>query len=707
MRRRRDRRPRNVRQKKSRWEQESIIKIQRVYYYFQVNNPFLVVSIYYTSIITFNFCLDIYIVPVLFALFLSSIQSTIYCIFLTLYSLVVMLSASVLHEPNSIPTAAGTTTAVLGEHNDIANPMPQSTLGDKQFIKPIASQAHTPGPAGPAAPASENVDVLTESQAQSQSQSQSQNEMNSHLFGAAADKVAILTTALERSNKNLESSHTALRHVLSRERQLKCMYESQISELTDLLAEQQDETETHAQKQSELEANNDSLKTQIKQLNHTVKNELQTKMIDLRNSTKSMAVEFGRAMQQAQESFDSQLNKAMSNAFEEIESLKRQLTAERALREDIETKYRDTAAVRRKLHNQVQKLRGNIRVFCRVRPLLSKEQKLQSTMRAIAEPAANTVSMMHPGHGRQSTFEYEKVFGPNSSQADVYNNVDELVTSVLDGFNVCIFAYGQTGSGKTHTMEGNRKQRGVNYRALARMFELSTDTTEYERELSVSMMEIYNENICDLLERKQVPFGTPGKGTSSGYDIRMGKSGVFVKGLSRMTVTSHEQVTGVVAQGLAARSMSATNVHDRSSRSHCILTVYVTSTHTKTGNRYIGKLNLVDLAGSENVKNSDAQGQQLREAQHINKSLSALGDVFLALANKNKHVPYRNSKLTHVLSDSLGGDSKTLMICCLNPTNHSESTNTLNFASRARTVCIGPATPNKKRNRVALRQNLH
>ncbi|KAL3843963.1 hypothetical protein ACJIZ3_001366 [Penstemon smallii] len=263
-----------------------------------------------------------------------------------------------------------------------------------------------------------------------------------------------------------------------------------------------------------------------------------------------------------------------------------------------------------------------------------------------------------------------------------------VVTSVLDGYNVCIFAYGQTGTGKTYTMEGTPENRGVNYRTLEELFRLSNERSSIMRyELFVSMLEVYNEKIRDLLvENSDEP--------AKKLEIKQSAEGTQeVPGLVEARVHGTDEVWGLLTLGGQARSVGSTHANELSSRSHCLLRVTVVGENLINGNKTKSHLWLVDLAGSERVGKILAEGDRLKESQFINKSLSALGDVISALASKTSHVPYRNSKLTHMLQSSLGGDCKTLMFVQISPNvvDLGETLCSLNFASRVRGVEHGPA----------------
>jgi len=390
----------------------------------------------------------------------------------------------------------------------------------------------------------------------------------------------------------------------------------------------------------------------------------------------------------------------MSTAITTVEStLVQQLKLSESLvsgalreREELRNLYKIECKKRKKLYNALQELRGNLRVYCRMRPLNARELEDQGGQNFLfINDNADELTINErnaKGVGKRK-FEFDQVLGPQSTQEHVYSTVAPLISSVLDGYNVCIFAYGQTGSGKTFTMEGNPEMPGISRRAVGDIF---TQIVERDGDESVrvrlSMLEVYNEEIKDLLDPKK--------------DKKLDRLtvdpllGVVVDGLAEEDVGSAKEVEDAVAKGQKSRSTACTNMNEHSSRSHLILRLYITSTNKTSGDVSHAKLSLVDLAGSERVKKSGAEGKALAEAQGINKSLAALGNVIRSLATNQGHVPYRNSKLTHILSDSIGGDAKTLMFANINPAEMHipETLCALNFAVQAKSVATGAIKKN-------------
>ncbi|WVZ56657.1 hypothetical protein U9M48_007151 [Paspalum notatum var. saurae] len=354
--------------------------------------------------------------------------------------------------------------------------------------------------------------------------------------------------------------------------------------------------------------------------------------------------------------------------------------------------YHKVLEENRKLYNQVQDLKGSIRVYCRVRPFLPG-QTSPSTVGCIDEGNITIVTPSKSGKEGRKTFSFNKVFGPSATQDEVFLDTQPLIRSVLDGYNVCIFAYGQTGSGKTYTMSGPKNMteqtQGVNYRALGDLFKLAEQRKgTFIYDIAVQMIEIYNEQVRDLLVNdglnKRYPWGN------------------YISVKLLVHVASTMDVMELMNVGQKNRAVGATALNDRSSRSHSCLTVHVQGRDLTSGTILRGCMHLVDLAGSERVDKSEVTGERLKEAQHINKSLSALGDVIASLAQKNAHVPYRNSKLTQLLQDSLGGQAKTLMFVHISPESDAvgETISTLKFAERVSTVELGAARLNKESGEV-------
>ncbi|KAL4646938.1 kinesin-like protein KIFC3 [Arapaima gigas] len=353
---------------------------------------------------------------------------------------------------------------------------------------------------------------------------------------------------------------------------------------------------------------------------------------------------------------------------------------------DLLQKYRKEVALRRKYHEQLVELKGNIRVLCRVKPVLKEDQHNEGQTVVVSTDPNNESAVTVLNKGKSRTFELDKVFQPQATQEEVFQEIEPLVTSCIDGYHVCIFAYGQTGSGKTYTMEGTAENPGINQRALKHLFSEIEDRKDmWTYSVTVSSVEIYNEVLRDLLSKD-----------GEKLDIKINPDGtgqLHVPGLRLVEVKGFQHIKKILAKASRNRVTFGTQMNHHSSRSHALLTITVLGTDLTTGTKTSGKLNLVDLAGSERVWKSGAEGERLKEAQNINRSLLALGDVIQALRGRQTHVPFRNSRLTYLLQDSLGKGNKTAMVVQISTLerNIEETMCSLKFAQRVCRVELGPA----------------
>ena len=418
----------------------------------------------------------------------------------------------------------------------------------------------------------------------------------------------------------------------------------------------------------------------------------------LDETAKRIQEETERVRQQCVEEQEQRLSAQREVHAEELAKARRETAEYREL-------YTKETTLRRQVHDELMDMKGNIRVFARVRPVLPDERKMAEERQGAggadvvtefpAESAGRDLVVKREGarEGSDAKFEFDKVFDPASTQEQVFETVSPLITSVMDGVNVTLFAYGQTGSGKTFTMEGNRESPGVNIRALHRVFDLAAErSTTYTYSFTVSVLEVYLETILDLLGDVE------SKDAREKLDIRQHpeSKAVFVQGLVRRPVTNMKEVEEILQLASKNRTVGAHNMNENSSRSHLVFTLTAVGSSLLKKEKMEGNLNLIDLAGSERIGKTDATGDRLKEAMSINKSLSALGDVINALSLKNGHIPFRNSKLTYLLQDQLQGNAKVGFFANVSPTafNSSETMCTLNFASRCRKTELGKAKKN-------------
>ncbi|KAF0685983.1 Aste57867_22186 [Aphanomyces stellatus] len=353
---------------------------------------------------------------------------------------------------------------------------------------------------------------------------------------------------------------------------------------------------------------------------------------------------------------------------------------------ELQAKVKEGEIQRRKMHNTIQELRGNVRVFARTRPFLPSDGT-----DGVASAVACDVDLQRVTLKREKeshAFTFDRVFSPVTGQDAVFEEVSEFVQSAIDGYQVCLFSYGQTGSGKTHTMQGSGtgQMRGIIPRSIEKIMSECDKSQEqgWRYVLHASFLEIYNETVRDLLAEKA--------DLDKKLVLKMDpKGGVSVVDLTLVPITSLGQVEGLMEKAARVRSVACTDMNAQSSRSHSVFSLHLRGVNDTQGTVLEGKLNLVDLAGSERLARSNATGSRLKEAQAINKSLSCLTDVFAAIGNKGPHIPFRNSKLTYLLQSCLSGDGKTLMMVNLSPTVDSahESLCSLRFAQHVNQCELG------------------
>ncbi|KAL9995282.1 putative plus-end-directed kinesin ATPase [Helianthus debilis subsp. tardiflorus] len=368
----------------------------------------------------------------------------------------------------------------------------------------------------------------------------------------------------------------------------------------------------------------------------------------------------------------------------------------------------------------------NVQVLLRCRPFSNDELKNNAPQVVTCDEYQREVAVSQNIAGKQidRVFTFDKVFGPTAQQKDLYEQaVIPIVNEVLEGFNCTIFAYGQTGTGKTFTMEGECKRSksgpngelpsgaGVIPRSVKQIFDtLEGQNAEYS--VKVTFLELYNEEITDLLAPEEISkFGMEDKQKKLLPLMEDGKGGVLVRGLEEEIVTSASEIFTLLERGSAKRRTAETLLNKQSSRSHSLfsITIHIKES-TPEGEELIkcGKLNLVDLAGSENISRSGAREGRAREAGEINKSLLTLGRVINALVEHLGHIPYRDSKLTRLLRDSLGGRTKTCIIATVSPAVHclEETLSTLDYAHRAKNIKNKPEV-NQKMMKTTLIKDLY
>lgn len=339
---------------------------------------------------------------------------------------------------------------------------------------------------------------------------------------------------------------------------------------------------------------------------------------------------------------------------------------------------------------------GRIRVFCRIRPYSEKEAQLSSG------DVFNVVSDFEIRFNDKTLLEYDSVFGMKSKQEEIFENAQRLVHSAIDGYKVCIFAYGATGSGKTFTIQGSEDNLGICPRVINELFVLKDQlegSGKHQINIRSYMIELYKDKLNDLFwlreqlilghKRHNLKFPTIKIHTNSEVNA-------VPKGAVDVELENYDQALQLYFESIEYRKQSATNYNQRSSRSHLVFSIIVENKNLETSEVSIGKISLIDLAGSEKLKDENDEAIK-QEGIKINQSLSALHNVIAKLVSKESddkdvHIPYNNNLLTKLMKDSLGGDSKTLMIACISPceADFEQSKTTLLWSSNLKQVKINP-----------------
>lgn len=450
------------------------------------------------------------------------------------------------------------------------------------------------------------------------------------------------------------------------ERQDKLRLQAKVVELEDMLAELRDQLSTQSREHSQfrLACQEDQVRAEgsINEL-ELVKAKLEEDLLQCREELEHMEVLRQRA---------ERADRLLAPFEERIRELQEQFEREQQLR--------------KRYHNRLQEAKGAIRVYARVRPISQREVDLNDQV-AIEKQDAFSLKIRFPSSTKDpKSYIFDSIFDERSTQEDVYAECRDLVQSVLDGYNITIFAYGQTGAGKTHTMYGNAESPGLVPRMLREIFALIGKQSSRTMKHSVRcyMMELYRDDLVDLL----APRGRKGQGPPALEVKKDHRGNVIVEGVTERVTPTLADLERAIADGGDRRHVAATSMNSESSRSHLIFSIIVETVNESTKQVGFGKITMCDLAGSERIKKSEVTGDQMKEAQSINKSLTALGDVIEALSKGAKHIPYRNHKLTQLMSDSIGGNAKTLMFVNCSPalSNADESNSSLSYAARAKLI---------------------
>lgn len=385
---------------------------------------------------------------------------------------------------------------------------------------------------------------------------------------------------------------------------------------------------------------------------------------------------------------NSKLEQKLENFLKDIQEYRQEL--------------KDSTRQRKLLHNQLEDLRGKIRVFCRIRPMSDVE---------VAKGCMNISTIIddfsfniEANPGKLKKYSFDAVFGPQATQEEVFEDTRRLIQSAVDGFNVCIFAYGQTGSGKTYTIQGYQGKPGIVPRGIDELYFIASNlSTSYTCTINCYMVELHMLHLIDLF-RPKTKEAPPALTIKTDY-----KGMVYIPEVYLINCESAAHMKAVYEDGIKNRHTSKTKMNETSSRSHLIFCIMVEVNNIESGDKTVGKICFVDLAGSERLGRSEATPENLKESTAINKSLLALGDVISALTNKVSHIPYRNNKLTMLMSDSIGGTAKTLMFVNISPAhiNREETLMSLFYGDKVKLISNEPMKNVESKEMVRLKSELN
>ena len=387
-----------------------------------------------------------------------------------------------------------------------------------------------------------------------------------------------------------------------------------------------------------------------------------------------------------------------------LKEMKEELTKEQEINNKLNENLEKEKILRRKIHNRYMYLRGNMRIMCRLRPFLINEIKnKKSNMETIS--INNDTILIQELNKTPKMFEYDYVFDEQSTQEDIYEEVSLLIQSMIHGNNICIMSYGQTCTGKTYTIQGNNNNKGIASRAVKEIFEIIDNlikknnlqknrnnfengyspsqvrNTSYfiKAKINMTIIEIYNEQIFNLLEESTPKLNI--------FEDAQGN--LIIPDLSPINISNYDEANKLFILSEKFRHTSSTEFNERSSRSHCIFTFNIKLTNNDN-NIIRSTLHVIDLAGSERITKAQSNNEKIKkEALSINLSLHSLSNVLFAIANKSGHIPYRDSKLTHFLKDSLNDNYNIMLLLHISPNikDLSETISTLQFGERIIKLC--------------------
>ncbi|ELP83989.1 kifc1, putative [Entamoeba invadens IP1] len=433
------------------------------------------------------------------------------------------------------------------------------------------------------------------------------------------------------------------------------------------------------QSKNEIEDINVRIAQQEKQL-QDIQNEIQINKETIENESKPLRV-IETSLQTVLHNKEITITQ-IDEVQTQIEDVMRQIELTKQQLAESQDNLFHSEKQRKVLHNEMMELKGNIRVFCRVRPIIFAP----SATMYVKENSIVYQQTGFSGNVEKLSFTFDRIFSSLSTQDDVFSEISQLVQSSLDGYETCIFAYGQTGSGKTYTMEGEESHPGMIPLAVLQIFKTIRDLEKigWVYKVSVRHIEVYNNNIFDLLINGQ---------NSAKLQIKYDKGKIVLPNATNVVVANESEIFKLLQIAHRNRSVAETEYNTTSSRSHSIFILELCGENTEFNQRRLGGLTLVDLAGSEKL-NRTIGIERVEETKSINVSLCALRDVIAAISSKASHIPYRNSKLTEVLQNCLGTNSKMLMFVNVSPDERDilETISSLRFATTVNKCSVGVVT---------------
>mmetsp|Transcript_5214 Transcript_5214/g.9169 ORF Transcript_5214/g.9169 Transcript_5214/m.9169 type:complete len:1749 (+) Transcript_5214:229-5475(+) len=470
--------------------------------------------------------------------------------------------------------------------------------------------------------------------------------------------------------------------------------------IDELIKSKQDLKEERKAKQAMLDEEMAKLKEKLeaeaalKRRNQEELDRIKNDMYQLKQQNEQQAGQSAEEAAKAKALADRELE--LKRKMKDMEDYMSRLEKEKG---ELYDEFVEEQALRKQYFNEIEDIKGRIRVYCRVRPMSKSEQErgCQRILKVLDQKRILLEQPQQEGKRKKDDIEFafDIIFDSTSTQAEVFKDTKRLIQTALDGFNVCVFAYGQTGCGKTYTLMGPEESSnpnnttldenaGVATRSVFELFRLmEREADKFEFEAKMYIVELYKDEMIDLLHESASLKDRPQ------LAVKLDPRGVvYVENITMRPIENTKDTMQALTDAFSKRKVTATHMNSDSSRSHLVCSIVITTTCKQTGAVSHGKLTLVDLAGSERASKTGAMGDTLKEAQAINKSLLALGDVIQALTTKAKHIPYRNHNLTQLMTDSIGGNAKTLMFVNLSPADYNlqESKESLKWATRAKQV---------------------